>query len=716
VLVVKPALILFPALLAAQSLSDWSVPPVLKALGYSYALRREGCHSNTCVVLAAPAVPIAHANGNLNQTFNAAPYRGRTVRLRAWIRLEPADPADHAAMWLDVNLPGKQKGFSDNMGDRPISSAEWKSYEITGEVAANAESVSAGVMLFGKGRVWVDGVTFEVLGTPPVSLRDTFQKIYARIDAAYGQRDVDALAALAVPEARIVMGSTSVALSEALLQIMNEMEKGAAYTSHSTITSVTPSGTEAIVSVNNESTMTSKAGKRILHSSNRDTWVRVDNVWKLKESSLIYARPVTPLTEPPPTEPAPPDPIVAELQQRAVPMAAVRGEKPDDLAPFGTAIGDARIVALGEATHGMREFVQLKQRLLEYLVRQKGFTVLAVEANWPEALAVDRYIKTGEGDPKAALAGLYGWRWYTQEMLDVVEWMRQYNQAPGTHAILTFTSFDIQVAHVAAQKVLDYLQQYSPSDAGPAGAAYQEARDLDLRRGQVYDDNAESAADRAATVLQVLDQKRAALIAQSTGERWRDAREAAAIVYHACMMRIPGKGPAYRDEMMAAHLEWLGTEVHPGEKMIVWSDNDHVRSSATPDDRKSMIAWLREPFGSGMYTVGFAFRKGELRAIGMEDGKITGLATHNVPAYVGSGDTVLGLSGMPSFFLNLAAIPADGPLARWIVQPHLFHNAGAEWVTGDPEANLETVVLPKLYDGLIFVSEGHATRALEPGR
>jgi len=141
-----------------------------------------------------------------------------------------------------------------------------------------------------------------------------------------------------------------------------------------------------------------------------------------------------------------------------------------------------------------------------------------------------------------------------------------------------------------------------------------------------------------------------------------------------------------------------------------------VRSSATPDDRKSMIAWLREPFGSGMYTVGFAFRKGELRAIGMEDGKITGLATHNVPAYVGSGDTVLGLSGMPSFFLNLAAIPADGPLARWIVQPHLFHNAGAEWVTGDPEANLETVVLPKLYDGLIFVSEGHATRALEPGR
>ena len=716
VLVVKPALVLFPAIVFAQSLSNWSVPPVLKALGYSSELRHDGCHSTACVVLAAPASPPAGAFGNLTQTFDAAPYRGHAVRLHAWIRLEPADPSDvaptWARMWLDVSLPaqgagsssGVSGGFSDNMGDRPISSTEWKSYEILGEVAPGAASVSVGAMLFGKGRAWVDGVTFEILPDAPASLRETFQKLYARIDAAYEQRDLDALASLALPGARILMGSTSIPLTSALVQIMDDVEQGSKYGSRSTVTSVSSRGTEATVYVNNQSTLTSKAGRRILISTNRDTWVRAGDAWKLKESSLISARPVTP-----PTDPASAEQTVAELKQRAVPLAAA-----DDLAPFGNAVGDARIVALGEATHGMREFVQIKQRLLEYLVGEKGFTVLAVEANWPEALAVDRYIKTGEGDPKAALAGMYGWRWYTQEMLELVEWMRHYNQAPGGHANLTFTSFDMQVARAAAQKVLDYLEHCSPGDAGEAGAAYEEARALDLRRDQVYDDRAESAASQAAKPIQVLDSKRAELVRQSSPEAWRDARQAAAIVYQASMMRAPGKGPAYRDEMMAAHIEWLATDVHPGEKMVIWSDNEHVRSAAAADSPKSMGAWLREPYGSRMYAVGFAFKEGHLRAAGMEGGKLTGLAEHNAAGAEGSGDSILGLAGMPCFFLNLAAVPAGGPLGRWLAQPHLFHNAGAEWVTGDPEANRETAVLPKLYDGLIFVDEGHPTHALEP--
>ena len=282
------------------------------------------------------------------------------------------------------------------------------------------------------------------------------------------------------------------------------------------------------------------------------------------------------------------------------------------------------------------------------------------------------------------------------------------------HANLTFTSFDMQVAHGAAQKVLDYLEHYSPDDAGAAGAAYQEARELDLRREQVYDDKAESAADQAAKVIQVLDSRRAKLIRQSSPEAWRDARQAAAIVYQACTMRIPGKGPAYRDEMMAAHVEWLATGVHPGEKMVVWSDNEHVRSAAAPGNPKSMGAWLREPYGSRMYVVGFAFRQGRLRAAGVEGGKLTGIADYDAPGSEGSGDSILALAGMPSFFLNLAAIPAGGPLGHWLAQPHLFHNAGGEWVTDDAEANRETVVLPKLYDGLIFVNEGHPTHPLEP--
>ncbi len=149
----------------------------------------------------------------------------------------------------------------------------------------------------------------------------------------------------------------------------------------------------------------------------------------------------------PPTDPETVKRVAAELRQRAVPLTTAEAGNPyQDLAAFGKAIGDARVVALGEATHGTREIFQMKHRLLEYLVKEKGFTVFAIEANWPESMAVDRYIKTGEGDPRKALADMYFWTWQTEEVLAMVEWMRAYNQAAGSRPQVSFTSFDMQTS------------------------------------------------------------------------------------------------------------------------------------------------------------------------------------------------------------------------------------------------------------------------------
>ncbi|MBZ5622399.1 MAG: erythromycin esterase family protein [Acidobacteriia bacterium] len=486
------------------------------------------------------------------------------------------------------------------------------------------------------------------------------------------------------------------------------MEKGAKYTSRSTVTDVRLSGSDAIVSVNNQATRTASGGTQILTSSNRDTWSKAGSGWKLKESALISTRSVIP-----PTSPDTALSIVAELKKSAAPLATVEpGGTPDDLAAFGKAIGDARIVSLGEASHGTREFFQMKHRLLDYLVNERGFTVFAMEANWPESLAVDRYIKTGEGSAKAALAGLYFWTWNTEEVLDLIEWMRSYNQAPGKHPILTFTSFDMQTAHVAAQKAMEYLGRYSPADVDAAGEAYTEVQMLETRRAQIYDDQAKAVADRSAAVVKLFDSKRTAMTARSSPEAWRDARQAAAIVYQSCTMRIPGKGPAYRGEAMAGNVEWLAANVHPNEKIVLWAHNTHVAFGGSP--AKSMGAWLRERYGKQMYVVGFAFRQGRLRAIGTENGGFTALSIYSVPpSPEGSGDAILSAPGMPLFFLNMASLPAAGPLARWLAEPHLFHNVGANWVIDDPDSNLEPQSLSKLYDAIIFVEESHAARALE---
>ncbi len=189
---------------------------------------------------------------------------------------------------------------------------------------------------------------------------------------------------------------------------------------------------------------------------NLDTWTMTADGWKLKAKTHLSSRITVPKTDPDTAKA-----VAAELKLRAVAFATVQpGGETDDLAAFGKAVGDARIAALGEASHGTREFFQMKHRLLEYLVNEKGLTVFAIEANWPEALAVDRYIKTGEGDVETAMSQMYFWTWYTEELRDMIEWMRAFNWAPGNHPTLTFTAFDMQTGELAAQQALDFLKKY----------------------------------------------------------------------------------------------------------------------------------------------------------------------------------------------------------------------------------------------------------------
>jgi hypothetical protein len=130
---------------------------------YMAELRRVGCRSGIgCAVVLVPA-NAPRPFSQLMQSFSAAPYRGMTVRLRAWLRVEAAQPDDRAQMRLSVDRAGHQNGFLDNMDDRPVRSAEWTLCEITGKVDADATFIEIGIMSIGRGRVWADDVSFEIV-------------------------------------------------------------------------------------------------------------------------------------------------------------------------------------------------------------------------------------------------------------------------------------------------------------------------------------------------------------------------------------------------------------------------------------------------------------------------------------------------------------------------------------------------------------------------
>jgi erythromycin esterase-like protein len=170
-------------------------------------------------------------------------------------------------------------------------------------------------------------------------------------------------------------------------------------------------------------------------------------------TALTVARPVT--------QRVPPEAVVAWARANAIRLSTVQaGSGFADMEPLRKVVGNARIVELGEATHGTREFFLLKHRMLEYLATQMGFTIFGIEANMPEAYRLNEYVLTGKGDPVTLLKGMYFWTWDTQEVLDMIRWMRAYN-ASGKGR-LQFTGFDMQTPTVAAQIVDDFVAKTEP--------------------------------------------------------------------------------------------------------------------------------------------------------------------------------------------------------------------------------------------------------------
>jgi erythromycin esterase-like protein len=147
------------------------------------------------------------------------------------------------------------------------------------------------------------------------------------------------------------------------------------------------------------------------------------------------------------------------LRGHAVPLQTVEaGHGFTDLQPIGQTVGNARIVELGEATHGTREFFQLKHRLVEFLASQKGFTIFSIEANMPEAYRLNDFVLNGAGDPKQLLKGLYFWTWNTEEVLDMILWMRDFNKSGKGR--IEFTGFDMQTPTVS----IDIVRQFAMSN------------------------------------------------------------------------------------------------------------------------------------------------------------------------------------------------------------------------------------------------------------
>ena len=384
-----------------------------------------------------------------------------------------------------------------------------------------------------------------------------------------------------------------------------------------------------------------------------------------------------------------------------------------DLAALGALVGKARIVGLGEATHGTREFFQLKHRVLEYLVATQGFTVFALEADQAECRAINDYVLGGAGDPKVALDGLYKWPWDTDEVLDLIAWMRTWNAAH--RAKVQFAGFDMLTSRVAYAAVADYLAQVDAAaapgllapvtvlgrhTASAAIAPFTQAQVDGLLAGlgalrAAFDKNARGWAKR--TSLAACDQARhdVTLLEQATA-RYLAARA--------------GQGDGQiRSRAMADNLLWILDHQPAGARIVAWAHNSHValvRRTPSAPDNLNMGGYLHAKLQTGYRAIGFLFSQGAFQIWTAKPR--TGLNEVTIGPPPASDATVpFAQTGKPLLFLDLHAIPARGPIHDWFLAPHPIREAGVTF-TSESDMSRPTV-LPQLFDAVFFVDK--TTRA-----
>src|SRR5581483_10798357 len=135
--------------------------------------------------------------------------------------------------------------------------------------------------------------------------------------------------------------------------------------------------------------------------------------------------------------------IVDWLQDHSIHLKSIQPEEDlSDLTPLREIVGESQLVGLGEATHGNKEFVQIRDRITRFLIERMNFNGVIMEVPQEEAKAVDHYIKTGEGSREDVLNGLVYWVFRTQEVLDLINRMRQFNQTSPKQKI-SFKGCDI---------------------------------------------------------------------------------------------------------------------------------------------------------------------------------------------------------------------------------------------------------------------------------
>lgn len=300
-----------------------------------------------------------------------------------------------------------------------------------------------------------------------------------------------------------------------------------------------------------------------------------------------------------------------------------------DLSGLLDRIGDSRLVLIGESTHGTSEFYRLRARITQALIRRRGFQFVAIEADWPDAARINRYVRPPESSGRGASDRDHGsadrppwqafsrfptWMWRNEETLAFIKWLRQHNK--GQNDTVGFYGLDLYSMYTSITEVLAYLDRVDPAAAELARQRYGclspwEGRPEHYGRASLS--SAETRCEEAVSeMLRDLMRRRAAYI-QADGLQYFDATENARLIadaeaYYRRIYQGSIESWNLRDTHMFETLRALCKQYGENSKGIVWEHNSHLgdaRATEMGQEGQLNVGQLcRERWGDQVYLIG----------------------------------------------------------------------------------------------------------------
>lgn len=408
------------------------------------------------------------------------------------------------------------------------------------------------------------------------------------------------------------------------------------------------------------------------------------------------------------------------VRECAVPVPAIESA---DLGSLLERIGDARVVLLGEASHGSAEFYRMRDQITRALIRERGFTIVAAEADWPDAARINRYVlhhPPVAGEP-APFSRFPTWMWRNQETVEFVEWLRSWNGPRPVEDRASFYGLDLYSLYTSIAAVLRYLDEVDPDFARLARARY---GCLTPWEGEVAAYGAAALRHQQtceAPIVAMLNDllRRRLNYARQDGSHFLDAVQNATVIANAeRYYRIMYQGSVaswnLRDSHMFETLERVLAYHGPGSRAVVWAHNSHVGDAGATEmgfrGEHNIGQLARQCYGAQSYRIGFGTDHGTVAAANNWDEPMRIMTVR--PAHPESYEALFHESDVPAFLLHLRE-PDHPSLRDELLAPRLERAIG---VIYRPDTELQShyfrAILPEQFDEYIWFDETRGVTAL----